>query len=130
MFQYIAAGLGVAVLVTGGIALHQRGTIADLKADVVLLESRAADKDATIERQANATRERAKIEAENAEKAKAAGERITALSNELAAERAKRRAARESDDALPGCSELLAVDLATVCPARARGLRDAASGVP
>lgn len=127
MFQYIAAGLGAATLLLGAVTLHQRGTINDLEADVATLEGRVADKDSIIDRQ-NAGIAAMVETSEKADKViRAAGERIDALSNDLAAERAKRRAARESDNALPDCTKLLEVDLAAVCPARARGLRDAAA---
>ena len=123
MFQYLAAGAGVVALGLGITTLVQHNKIEDLEAAKTVLESRVADKDATLEAQ-NAGVAALQTEAEAAGAAlKAAGDRTDALTAELAAERSKRNAAVEKDYALPDCQALLATDIAAICPAHAARIR-------
>jgi hypothetical protein len=130
MFQYIAAGLAAVTLILGVVTTRQCSKIDELKADRAVLESQVGDKDALIDQQAQAAADMIASAQADSKRIEAAGKRIETLTNDLDAERSKRRASRETDNALPACNELRAVDLAAVCPAYARGLRDAARGVP
>lgn len=124
--RYLVIGLGAAFLLAFTGAVVQSNRLHKAKEEIAVLESRVADKDAVIAKQAKGIGDM--ITASRAAEAalKAAGDTLDTTLQLLAAERAKRNAKVETDYAKPDCAALLATDLASVCPAHAQRLRDAA----
>ena len=127
MFEkYFLPVAAAAVLALGVTVFFQHRVINSLQAENAVLEQRVGDKDATIAAQSAGIDDMIKAATAAGETLKSAGDRIDTLNAQLAAERAKRNAALEADYAVPDCAALLATDLAAVCPAHARRLRESA----
>lgn len=124
--QYLILGAAVVVLILTGVIAYQHRAINALEAEKAVLESTVAEKNALINAQNKGIDDLQKAATESAAKLKAAGDSIDIINAKLAAERARRNAAVETDYVLPDCAVLLATDLAAVCPAHAQRLRDAA----
>ena len=125
--KYLVLGLAGAVAVAFAGAAIQTVRLGNAKAKVTVLEQRVDAKDATIAAQNKGLADLRREIAASGLRIKEAGDRIDALSADLAAARAKRNAIVEKDYDLPDCKVLLATDLAAVCPAHAQRVRAAGS---
>lgn len=130
MFKYIAMGLGAALLLALGGLYWQTARLDRAQENIAVLKATARDNAALVDAQNAAIADLNRIEGERVVAMKAAGIRLAELATNLAAERAKRRKATETDYARPDCTAFLETDLASLCPAHAVGVRDAARRLP
>lgn len=124
---YAIAGAAVLALAAIGTIAYQHRVIESLELDVATLEAEVKDKDGLIDAQNDGIAEMIRTATAAETAMKTAGDTIETLNADLARERSKRHAATETDHALPACRALLETDLSSVCPAYARGVRDASA---
>ncbi len=126
-------GLGVALLLSLGFngCQYKRNAVVKLERDTArndLTQAQAAikGKSAVIDDQAAALKQWRTVAAQGAVRAMQAGDRAEQRGSELRDVRAALRERERADDALPDCDQLLEMDLASVCPAVAAGMRERA----
>lgn len=135
--RYLIPGLLVALLGALAFGAVQSSRIGTVKAQKRALEAEygalldsTTGKDATIARLEKGIGDALVAAAEAQAKVDAAAVAITNYRGLIVAQAKALQDAERADDGKPDCEALLATDLATVCPARADGLRQRASRVP
>lgn len=130
---YPIAGLGAALLASlafGG-CQYQRAEryqeqVTGVRNELVQAQAAIKGKSAVIEDQSAALKQWRTVAALGAVRAMQAGDRAELRASELRDVRAALRERERADDALPDCDRLLEMDLASVCPAVASGMRERA----